>query len=68
MKKKKKWVTPELIVLVRGTPQEAVLTSCKETTATPGPAHTQISPLIITTTCYTAVGPYQINCFDNSGS
>jgi len=26
---KKEWVTPELIVLVRGKPEEAVLVSCK---------------------------------------
>jgi hypothetical protein len=28
---KKEWVTPELIVLVRSKPEEAVLTACKYT-------------------------------------
>ena len=30
--KKKSWSEPELIVLVRGTPEEAVLSACKYTT------------------------------------
>ena len=29
MQEKKKWQNPELIVLVRGKPEEAVLTACK---------------------------------------
>ena len=29
MREKKKWQNPELIVLVRGKPEEAVLTACK---------------------------------------
>lgn len=34
-KKKKKWVTPKLIVLVRGEQQEAVLTFCKNEVLAP---------------------------------
>ena len=30
---KKAWLKPELIVLVRGKPEEAVLTNCKSATA-----------------------------------
>jgi len=29
MKEKKKWTTPQLIVLVRGEPEEGVLAACK---------------------------------------
>jgi len=29
IKNKKEWVTPELIILVRNKPEEAVLTTCK---------------------------------------
>ncbi len=37
---KKEWVTPELIVLVRSNPEEAVLETCKHGTTIPdsGPA------------------------------
>lgn len=34
--KKKEWATPELLVLVRSHPEEAVLTACKFFTASPG--------------------------------
>lgn len=33
---KKEWVTPELIVLVRSKPEEAVLTGCKSFSAGSG--------------------------------
>ena len=33
---KKKWVTPELIVLVQTSPQEAVLVGCKKITRPTG--------------------------------
>jgi hypothetical protein len=33
---KKEWQTPELIVLVRSKPEEAVLTACKNTHTTAG--------------------------------
>lgn len=33
---KKEWVTPELIVLVRSKPEEAVLAACKRATASAG--------------------------------
>ncbi|MCK4859068.1 MAG: PqqD family protein [Candidatus Omnitrophica bacterium] len=36
-KKKKKWVKPQLIVLVRGKPEEMVLNACKSTVVYPGP-------------------------------
>ena len=29
MKKKRKWVTPKLLILVRGRPEESVLMACK---------------------------------------
>jgi len=32
---KKEWKTPELIVLVRSKPEEAVLAACKNTTTVP---------------------------------
>jgi hypothetical protein len=35
--KKKEWVAPELSVLVRSHPEEAVLASCKNATVTSGP-------------------------------
>jgi hypothetical protein len=31
---KRTWITPELIVLVRSNPEEAVLTACKTSTTT----------------------------------
>ncbi len=36
---KKAWVTPELIVLVRSKPEEAVLTGCKTAAAAIGPSN-----------------------------
>ena len=33
----KTWEKPKLIVLVRGTPEEAILTNCKTITTTMGP-------------------------------
>jgi hypothetical protein len=33
---KKEWKTPELIVLVRSNPEEAVLTACKNSTVSSG--------------------------------
>jgi hypothetical protein len=33
METKKEWTTPELIVLVRSNPEEAVLTACKGTSS-----------------------------------
>lgn len=33
MQKKKKWITPQLIVLVRGKPEEAILGVCKSYSA-----------------------------------
>jgi hypothetical protein len=33
---KKEWKTPELIVLVRSNPEEAVLTTCKNSTVNAG--------------------------------
>jgi hypothetical protein len=38
---KKEWTKPELIVLVRSTPEEAVLLACKGTGAPVGNAATQ---------------------------
>ncbi len=35
---KKNWIVPELIIIMRNNPEEAVLTGCKDTTvAGPGP-------------------------------
>ncbi len=34
---KKNWIVPELIVLVRNKPEEAVLTSCKNYGSPPAP-------------------------------
>ena len=31
MEEKKKWIAPELVVLVRSHPEEAVLATCKDT-------------------------------------
>ena len=36
-KQKKVWVTPELIVLVRSKPEEAVLVTCKNPSTHTGP-------------------------------
>ncbi len=36
-KEKKKWVTPKLICLYKGRPEEAVLAACKAPPGTPGP-------------------------------
>jgi hypothetical protein len=36
---KKAWVTPELIVLVRSKPEEAVLSGCKVGAGTAGPGN-----------------------------
>lgn len=33
------WQKPELIVLVRSKPEEAILADCKNTGSTAGPAH-----------------------------
>lgn len=38
MKKKRKWVTPQLLILVRGNPEESVLTACKMDWGTMTPA------------------------------
>jgi len=35
-KVRKKWITPQLIVLVRGKPEEGVLSQCKSATSTSG--------------------------------
>ena len=40
---KKKWVKPELIVLVRNNPAEAVLGSCKFGDSRPGPQQDKMS-------------------------
>jgi|GEM_PF-390934 len=40
--KRKKWTTPQLIVLGRGTPEENVLAGCKTSTLT-GPSATIVS-------------------------
>ena len=37
--RKKKWQNPQLIVLVRGKPEEAVLTACKTTMLSDTPAN-----------------------------
>jgi hypothetical protein len=37
---KKKWITPELIVLVRSKPEEACLASCKSSKVTKGAVQT----------------------------
>ena len=37
---KKEWQKPELIILTRSTPEEAVLTACKVGGATTGPTMT----------------------------
>lgn len=39
-KKKKKWVQPELIVLVRRKPEEGILGACKESAPASGPLNT----------------------------
>ena len=39
---KKTWITPQLIELVRGAPEEAVLTACKTTGNVGGPQATDI--------------------------
>lgn len=43
---KKVWVTPELIVLVRSKPEEAVLLGCKMT-ATVGPGATPANRCVV---------------------
>jgi hypothetical protein len=49
----KKWSKPELIVLVRTRPEEAVLQACKLATGTSGAAG-------FVAGCYTAKGPTHI--------
>ena len=40
---KKQWEKPELIILTRSKPEEAVLTACKSNPQTLGPANPPIS-------------------------
>jgi hypothetical protein len=35
---KKRWITPQLVSLVRGTPEEAVLQNCKDGSNGTGPS------------------------------
>lgn len=37
-KKKKKWIIPQLLVLVKGKPDEMVLSACKSGSGSSGPA------------------------------
>jgi hypothetical protein len=56
---KKEWKTPELIVLVRSKPEEAVLTACKTSSAGgTGPSATLFGCRVPTTCleCSTVVG------------
>ena len=41
----KAWVRPELIVLVRSKPEEAILTACKDHTVGPGNANAWCAPV-----------------------
>jgi hypothetical protein len=49
MKSRREWVKPELIVLVRSKPEEAVLDGCKVSTELEGPGYWHIG-------CYGPVG------------
>jgi hypothetical protein len=53
---KKTWETPQLIVLVRNNPQEAVLSLCKGTPS-PAAAGTPVSP---TTNYYGCMQPFDM--------
>lgn len=39
---KKAWKTPELIILVRSNPEEAVLAACKGSQVSSGPSYTDL--------------------------
>jgi len=55
MREKKKWQNPELIVLVRGKPEETVLTGCKAVVAGVVPDNTAgncSSGTVACTACY----------------
>lgn len=57
MSEKMKWTTPQLIVLARGTPEEAVLTHCKVI----GPPTQQAGPsVLVQSEC--SRGPDQSQC------
>jgi len=53
---RKKWTIPQLVVLVRGKPDEAILTACKGLNKT-GPYSFQNSPCCATGSCNTC-NPY----------
>ena len=48
---KKRWKRPELIVLVRTTPEEAILMGCKGDGTKPGPRHAE---------CFPETGPCEV--------
>jgi hypothetical protein len=48
---KKEWKTPELIVLVRSKPEEAVLTGCKTQTKGGNGSNQAANGCRVTTTC-----------------
>jgi hypothetical protein len=58
---KKRWVAPELLVLVRSHPEEAVLAACKFLLGSVGPVHlfdtcATTTTILCDTTCLTS-GP-----------
>jgi hypothetical protein len=50
-KVRKEWEKPQLIILVRGRPEEAVLTACKSSGAGPGTDFAACTDIVVPPNC-----------------
>lgn len=64
MSEKKRWVKPQLIILAKGTPEEAVLTHCKRI----GEQNTTVPFTEAQTGCDRGINENCGNCQSRSGS